>query len=362
MFARLGLDGSGFVRGLASAKSAAGKFSGDLVGSWSKDIGSKLKSSFGFAAIVGSIGELGRRTIDYADNVGDLSDQLDIATDDVQRLMIAGSRNGIEFETIAKAITHIGDARQKALGGDNKAQQLFARYGVSLKQLADGSMSNVDLLKTLYDTASAAGIGVQEQADLFDLAGKKGARLVATFQALKNLGPVKLLDEQNIKDLSAAKDAFGDLGRQLMTTAAPVAGFWARVLGRANGQGNIGTENIPMLGGLISAGRATQNFPKWIFDELLSGSQNPGPTAALTPEEIATRRKQLGGKVLPATSGKLANGGNQIDTGDSYSKIGLFVGGAGNPMVDISRRHLSVAEHTLAEIRLLRAAGSRVRP
>ena len=129
LFARLGLDGSGFIRGLASAKSAAGKFSGDLVGGWSKDIGGKLQGAFGFAAVVGTIGELGRRTIAYGDNVGDLSDQLGIATEDVQRLTIAGGRNGIEFETIAKALSHIGQARQKALGGDNKEQQLFARYG-----------------------------------------------------------------------------------------------------------------------------------------------------------------------------------------------------------------------------------------
>ena len=86
-------------------------------------------------------------------------------------------------------------------------------------------------------------------------------------------------------------------------------------------------------------------------------------SSSSSPQDIATGKKALKGSTLtPVTSGKLANGGSQIDTGDSYSKIGLFVGGAGNPMVDISRRHLSVAEHTLAEIRLLRAAGSRVRP
>lgn len=355
MFARLGLDGSGFIRGLASIKSAAGKFSGDLVGSWSKDIGSKLKGAFGFAAVVGTIGELGRRTIAYGDNVGDLSDQLGIAAEEVQRLTIAGGRNGIEFETIAKALTHIGAARQKALGGDGKEQQLFAKYGVSLSKLADGQMSNLDLLKQLYETASAAGIGVQEQADLFDLAGKKGERLAATFATLKNLGPVKLLDDQNIKDLSAAQDAIDELGRRLMVAAAPAAGFWSRVLGRAAGQQDIGLEKMPIIGGIFSGARA-------IGSEMMDDGSN-SPTGALTPEEIATAKKKLkGGPLTPVTSGKLANGGNQIDTGDSYSKIGLFVGGAGNPMVDLSRRHLSVAEHTLAEIRLLRAANSRVRP
>lgn len=355
LFARLGLDGSGFIRGLASAKSAAGKFSGDLVGGWSKDIGSKLQGAFGFAAVVTTIGELGRRTIAYGDNVGDLSDQLGIATEDVQRLTIAGGRNGIEFETIAKALSHIGQARQKALGGDNKEQQLFARYGVGLAKLADGQMSNLDLLKQLYDTASAAGIGAQEQADLFDLAGKKGARLASTFETLKNLGPVKLLDDQNIKDLSAAQDAIDELGRRMIVAAAPVAGFWSRVLSRGAAQQDIGLENVPILGGLFSGARA-------IGGEMVDDGSN-SPTAALTPEEIAAGKKKLKGSTLtPVTSGKLANGGSQIDTGDSYSKIGLFVGGAGNPMVDISRRHLSVAEHTLAEIRLLRAAGSRVRP
>lgn len=355
LFARLGLDGSGFIRGLASAKSAAGKFSGDLVGGWSKDIGGKLQGAFGFAAVVGTVTELGRRTIAYGDNVGDLSDQLGIATEDVQRLTIAGGRNGLEFETIAKALSHIGQARQKALSGDNKEQQLFARYGVGLAKLADGQMSNLDLLKQLYDTASVAGIGVQEQADLFDLAGKKGARLASTFETLKNLGPVKLLDDQNIKDLSAAQDAIDELGRRMIVAAAPAAGFWSRVLSRAAGQQDIGLEKVPVLGGLFSGPRA-------VYGEMADDGSN-SPTAALTPEEIATAKKKLkGGPLTPVTTGKLANGGSQIDTGDSYSKIGLFVGGAGNPMVDISRRHLSVAEHTLAEIRLLRAANSRVRP
>lgn len=355
LFARLGLDGSGFIRGLASAKSAAGKFSGDLVGGWSKDIGSKLVGAFGFAAVVGSVIELGRRTIAYGDKVGDLSDQLGIATEDVQRLTIAGGKNGIEFETIAKALTRIGQARQKALGGDNKEQLLFARYGVGLAKLADGQMSNLDLLKQLYDTASAAGMGAQEQADLFDLAGKKGDRLAATFQTLKNLGPVKLLDDQNIKDLSAAQDAIDELGRRAMVAAAPVAGFFSRVLARKESQEPIGLEKMPLFGHIRGFERA--------FVNELTGQGDIDPSSALTPGQIATARKRLKGSTLtPVTTGKLANGGSQVDTGDSYSKIGLFVGGAGNPMVDISRRHLSVAEHTLAEIRLLRAANSRVRP
>jgi len=353
MFARLGLDGSGFIRGLASAKDASGKFSKDVAGGWSKDIGGKLAGAFGFSAVAGTIVSLGRQTVDYADNVGDLSDQLNIATDDVQKLMIAGSRNGIEFEAIAKAITHIGDARQKALAGDNKAQQLFGRYGVSMKQLADGQMSNLDLLTTLYGAASKAGIGVQEQADLFDLAGKKGARLVSTFEALKNLGPIKLLDEQNIKDLSAAKDAFGEMYRQAMVTAAPAVGFVARVLGRM--QKTVSPlELIPGVG-------LQQKFQRSLVEEIYSEG-GTSPTSAITPADLATRRKQLFGTITPATTGKLANGGSQIETGDSYSKIGLFVGGAGNPMVDLSRRQLSVSENMLAELRLLRAAGSRVRP
>ena len=355
MFARLGLDGSGFIRGLASAKGAAGKFSGDLVGGWSKDIGSKVQGAFGFAAVVGTIGELGRRTIAYGDKVGDLSDQLGIAAEDVQRLTIAGGRNGIEFETIAKALSHIGQARQKALGGDGKEQQLFARYGMGLAKLADGQMSNLDLLKQLYDTASAAGIGAQEQADLFDLAGKKGARLASTFTTLKNLGPVKLLDDQNIKDLSAAQDAIDELGRRILVAAAPLAGLASRVIDRESIEEKIGLQKIPIVGKLFS-------FTSALLDEALS-SDVPDSTAGISPADLATRRKQLFDKALtPVTTGKLASGGSQIDTGDSYSKIGLFVGGAGNPMVDISRRHLSVAEHTLAEIRLLRAAGSRVRP
>ena len=356
LFARLGLDGSGFIRGLAAAKSAAGKFSTDVSGGWSKEIGGKLAGAFGFTAVVAGITELGRETIDYGKTIGDLSDQLNIATDDVQKLMIAGSRNGIEFEAIAKAITRIGEARQKALSGDNKAQQLFGRYGVSLKQLAEGQMSNLDLLKTLYGNAAAAGIGVQEQADLFDLSGKKGARLVSTFEALKNLGPIKLLDEQNITALSAAKEAFSEMHRQAIVTTAPVAGFFARVMDRMNKRPVNPLETIPGIG-------LSQKLPRVLLEELTRyGPVEIAPTAAITPSDLATRRKQLFGTFLTATSGKLPNGGNQIETSDSYSKIGLFVGGAGNPMVDISRRHLSVAEHTLAEIRLLRAAHSRVRP
>lgn len=354
MFARLGLDGSGFVRGLASAKSAAGKFSGDLVGGWSKDIGNKVQGAFGFAAVVGTIGELGRRTIAYGDNVGDLSDQLGIAAEDVQRLTIAGGRNGIEFEAIAKALAHIGQARQKALSGDGKEQQLFARYGVGLAKLADGQMSNLDLLKQLYDTASAAGMGAQEQADLFDLAGKKGARLASTFESLKNLGPISLISDSDIKELGKAQDAISEIGRQMMLAAVPAATFWSRVLNRSNAEGGIDTQKLPVLGNLLNLGSA-------VVQELTDSGV--APTSGLSAQDIATGKKGLKGSTLtPVTSGKLANGGSQIDTGDSYSKIGLFVGGAGNPMVDISRRHLSVAEHTLAEIRLLRAANSRVRP
>lgn len=180
----------------------------------------------------GAVAAFASQVIGAADAIGDLSDQLQISTDDVQRLQILAGRTGVSFDKFAQALSRVGDARQKALGGDAAANGFFRRYGISGTMLTDQSQTTLDLLRQI-GAVLAQGITANDQAALLDNLGKGADRLAGALSQIDSLGPVKLIDEADIKALGQAADTLDEVKRQLMVAAAPAIGWWGRALGRA---------------------------------------------------------------------------------------------------------------------------------
>ena len=79
LIAKLGLDGSTFETGLKRAKSLTDKFR--------SSVGAQLGAAMSVAAVTA----FAAKVVQTADAIGDLSEQLNISTDDVQRLQVLAS-------------------------------------------------------------------------------------------------------------------------------------------------------------------------------------------------------------------------------------------------------------------------------
>jgi hypothetical protein len=274
LIAKLGLDTTAFEVGAKRAESVTTKLA--------SSVKSNLVGSLGAAFTVGAISSWTKHVIDAADHIGDLAEQTSESTDNIQRLQILANKSGVEVEKYTMGLLKMGEARKNALAGDQKSIQLLESFGLAMADLR-GNASNLDLLTRVGEAFSKNPGNLAMQANLADLLGEKMSKVGATIGGINDLGPVKLISEQDIKDLSALNDQLDELGRNLVRVSAPAAGFWARVLKRADGMDEDGLSLFD------------PSFTKATFQETMDSWENPDPTGPLTPDEIAASRSKLKG-------------------------------------------------------------------
>jgi hypothetical protein len=166
LIAKLGLDGSAYESGLKRASSVTDKFR--------STVGSQLGAALSVAAIGGFL----KKVIDTVDAIGDLSEQLNISTDDVQRLQVLAGQTGVSFEAMAKSITAVGQERLKAIEEGGKAREYFKTLGFSVAELNDASISNIDLISRMGQAHKDAGSSAQTQAAMIAILGEKAFKVL----------------------------------------------------------------------------------------------------------------------------------------------------------------------------------------
>lgn len=221
LIAKLGLDGSGFETGIKKASSLTDKFR------------SSVGSQLGAALSVAAVGAFAAKVIETADAIGDLSEQLNISTDDVQRLQILASQTGVSFETMAKSITKVGQERLKAVEEGGKAREYFKALGFTVAELNDSSLSNIDIITRMGKANLDAGRSAQTEAALIEILGEKAFKAAGAISKLKDLGPVNLISPEQIQALGQLADRLDEIQRQIVVSAAPELNFFADALERA---------------------------------------------------------------------------------------------------------------------------------
>jgi hypothetical protein len=221
LIAKLGLDGSGFETGIKKASSLTDKFR------------SSVGAQLGAALSVAAVGAFAAKVIETADAIGDLSEQLNISTDDVQRLQILATQTGVSFETMAKAITRVGQERLKAVEEGGKAREYFKALGFTVAELNDSSLSNIDIITRMGKANLEAGRSAQTEAALIEILGEKAFKAAGAISKLKDLGPVDLISQEQIQALGQLADRIDEIQRQIVVSAAPNLNFFADALERA---------------------------------------------------------------------------------------------------------------------------------
>ena len=235
LLAKLGLDATSFQAGIKRSESAVTSFGRNAVGS--------IKGQLAAAFSVGAVSAFAHSVVEAADRIGDLSDQMDLSVEEVQKLDIAASRSGIKVEQLGQAFLKVGEYRKKAGEGDVAAVAQLQRMGLTLADIQNRSLSNKDITQRIFEWYLKTNRTAKDQADVVEVVGLKAQKLVAAFKALQDLGPVKLFSQQDIDALSQFNDSMAQMKRNMQVAAA---GPMLRLAGATN----VGMEAHDKVSGL----------------------------------------------------------------------------------------------------------------
>lgn len=213
LIAKLGLDGSAYESGLKKASSTTDKFR--------QSVGSQLGAALSVAAIGGFV----KKVIDTVDAIGDLSEQLNISTDDVQRLQVLAGQTGVSFEAMAKSITAVSQERLKAIEEGGKAREYFKTLGFSVAELNDASISNIDLISRMGQAHKDAGSSAQTQAAMIAILGEKAFKAAGAMAKIKEMGPIDVISQEQIDKVGKLADRIDEIQRQGIVASTPLATY-----------------------------------------------------------------------------------------------------------------------------------------
>jgi hypothetical protein len=213
LIAKLGLDGSAYESGLKKASSTTDKFR--------QSVGSQL----GAALSVAAIGAFVSKVIQTVDAIGDLSEQLNISTDDVQRLQVLAGQTGVSFEAMAKSITAVSQERLKAIEEGGKAREYFKTLGFSVAELNDASISNIDLISRMGQAHKDAGSSAQTQAAMIAILGEKAFKAAGAMSKIKEMGPIDVISKEQIDQVGKLADRMDEIQRRGTVAATPLVTY-----------------------------------------------------------------------------------------------------------------------------------------
>jgi hypothetical protein len=325
LIARLSLNASGFQTGLKQSESAVKK--------WSRDVGTHVRTSLAAAFGARAIFNYTKSILDLADHTKDMSEQFDISTSEVQRLEHAAQKSGLTFEDFGQALEKFGAARNDAVTGNEAAQRSFEGLGLSMTQLADPTQRNIDLMIKLAEAIKGKQLSFQQRESLKDVFGKKGGRLTGPLsENLKQPTPFELTPGE-VGELDRLKKEVTDSGKLLKRGFAK--GFAASLgFGDFFGEQKARREGLGLDEQLRQSkreetARRTAASAKPGIDFIMDflGRLSGIPSATLEGEPISLDEKEK------ARS-------KQFEAMDSLVKLGNFIGGNKNTLVDIGKEQV----------------------
>jgi hypothetical protein len=244
--AKLGLDTTDFQTGIKRAQSSAsglGKGISQSLKRENESIKGALAGMFTVSAAKSYFGDLKN----IVDEIKDMSELLGVSTDEVQRLQKASAEAGQNFGSVVTAFQRIEQMRAQAMTGDKRASGIFALLGID-----PSKGSGIEILKAAIDASSR---GAQENAAAFELVGKKVTGLKLTMEELQRLGPIKLIDQEQLDAIDSAIKKQEEAIRQMKIAGAPLMATLAQgatgVLNMFNSQNR---ERQNEIGGMYSRG------------------------------------------------------------------------------------------------------------
>lgn len=211
---KVSLDGSGFQRTMKGIRSHAASELGGL------------KSQIAGAFTIGAIVNFGKHLEQTVGRIKDLSEQYRVTTDEVQQVDFATKQSGLSFEDFGTALDKLAQTRRNAVEGNDELRATFEKYGITLKELNDPQLQNIDLAKKMAASVATMTLTSREQAEITDLLGKKSAKLLTVMQELGSVEPPGLISQESIERVDKLSKAL-DVAKSSWTS------FFGNVAGGA---------------------------------------------------------------------------------------------------------------------------------
>lgn len=203
----LGWDNSMLQAGAAKAQGILAGFSAKARSTLGKAMSADVVGGFGqLTAAVGSVAGL-RELLNSFDRFDDLSIQLNMSVESLQRLGLAAKLSGSDVETLAKGVSKLTRSLAEAESSE-KTGEALRELGISASQLRRLSVEEqIVALSDAFITARARGEGF---AEVFDLMGRNGAELIPLLmqgrEQLEALADAPVLSKDQVQRLSDFND------------------------------------------------------------------------------------------------------------------------------------------------------------
>ena len=213
MLFKIGVDATKFEMDLKRVQSLGEKFGNSFK--------SAVTSKLGQALTVGAVVGFAKSVMDAADQVKDLSEQLNITTNDVQRLQILSSETGIKFEQFASILEKTAKARIEATSGDEAQIKRMKALGASMSDLTNEQISNIKLSIKLASAYKESGQSAQTTTAITDIYGTKLRAAAAALAEYQTTANRDLISDKTIANLSKSNDLLDEQYRKIKAISSP---------------------------------------------------------------------------------------------------------------------------------------------
>lgn len=301
LLVKLGLDSTAFEMGVKRAQSVGEKFGNSFK--------SAVTSKIGAALSVAALAAYTKSIIDAAGEIKDMGEQMNLTTDEVQRLQILAGDTGVSFDNLAAVLRKFEETRLKATQGDENAIKTLNALKISNDDLYNSQLSTIDGAIKAAKAQKESGGSAETTAAMIELYGSKlkaagtamadyektQNRTIIDNETINNLDKYNKLFEEQIRLLKALSAIPIDLGLKtslgpLMQIYGDIAGFMDKAEKAVRKAEIIGPPD-EML--------ARQVQQQVAADRLAKGFKNPPPIGSPEYELVKGPRFNLGGSQDP---------------------------------------------------------------
>ena len=212
MLVKIGVDAVKFETDLKRLQSLGEKFGS----SFKSAITSKLGQALSAGAVIGFTKHL----MTAADEITDLAEQLNITTDEVQRLQILAGETGVSFDKLTSVLNKFEQARLKATSGDEEAIKTLQALGLSIEELNNSQLSNLELSVRVSQAYKDSGRSASTTTALTDLYGLKLKTAGAALAEYQSTAGRDLISKENLDTIAKGNNLFEEQVRHLKALAS----------------------------------------------------------------------------------------------------------------------------------------------
>jgi len=217
LLVKIGVDSSQFETGVKRVEGIGSRFGSNF----SSAITSKLGKVFGATAVIAGVTAFAKKVTESADEIKDFAEQLNLSTDQAQRLQILAGETGITFDKFGSVLNKFEQVRIKATQGDEDAIKTLKALGFTTKDINDAQLETIDGAIKAGEAYKASGNSAQASAAMVDLYGLKLKAAGAAIADYKTTGGRLLMEQSDINTLSNANDLLAEQFRIIKNLASP---------------------------------------------------------------------------------------------------------------------------------------------